>query len=106
MDSERELQKTIQLFREFPFQLVDSAAFLSSEIKAGKKVLLEGANGCLLDIDTGTYPFVTSSNTTAAGICTGLGLPVSSIQSIIGVVKCYNTRVGQGPFPTELFDVT
>lgn len=68
----------------------------------GKRILAEGANGALLDIDHGTYPFVTSSNTTSGGVCTGLGIPPSSLETIIGVVKAYTTRVGSGPMETEL----
>ena len=71
----------------------------------GKKVLVEGANGALLDIDFGTYPFVTSSNATVGGVCTGLGIPPTAIKEVIGVVKAYQTRVGAGPFPTEQFNV-
>ena len=70
----------------------------------GKKILAEGAQGSLLDIDFGTYPFVTSSTTTAAGACTGLGIPPRSIKNVFGIFKAYTTRVGSGPFPTELFD--
>ncbi len=65
-------------------------------------MLAEGANVALLDIDHGTYPFVTSSNTTSGGICTGLGIPPNKVETIIGVAKAYTTRVGEGPFPTEL----
>lgn len=75
-------------------------------IKQGKKILAEGANGALLDIDHGTYPFVTSSNTTVGGICTGLGVPPNKIETVIATVKAYTTRVGSGPFPTELNDET
>lgn len=71
-------------------------------MKDGKRILAEGANGALLDIDHGTYPFVTSSNTTSGGICTGLGIPPNQIETIIGVVKAYTTRVGEGPMPSEL----
>ena len=67
-------------------------------------ILAEGAQGSLLDIDFGTYPFVTSSNTTAAGACTGLGVPPNKIKDVFGIFKAYTTRVGSGPFPTELFD--
>jgi len=77
---------------------------LNDAIANNKNLLAEGANGCMLDLDFGTYPYVTSSNTTIGGICTGLGLPPSKINSIIGVVKAYVTRVGEGPFPTELKD--
>ena len=70
----------------------------------GDKILAEGAQGSLLDIDFGTYPYVTSSNTTAAGACTGLGIPPNKIENVFGIFKAYTTRVGSGPFPTELFD--
>lgn len=70
-----------------------------------KRILVEGANALMLDIDFGTYPFVTSSSTTIGGVCTGLGIPPKKIQKVIGVVKAYTTRVGGGPFPTELLDV-
>ena len=75
-------------------------------MKDGKRILAEGANGALLDIDHGSYPFVTSSNTTSGGICTGLGVPPKSIETIIGVIKAYTTRVGTGPFPSELKNET
>ena len=77
---------------------------MSQAIKNGKTVLAEGAQGSLLDIDFGTYPFVTSSNTTAAGACTGLGIAPRKIDQVFGIFKAYTTRVGSGPFPTELFD--
>ena len=77
---------------------------MNAAIKSGKKVLAEGAQGSLLDIDFGSYPFVTSSSTMAAGACTGLGVPPSSIGEVFGIFKAYCTRVGSGPFPTELFD--
>ncbi|MGB5403377.1 adenylosuccinate synthase [Robiginitalea sp.] len=85
-------------------QFIDSEEYLYQALKSGKKVLAEGAQGSLLDIDFGTYPFVTSSNTTAAGACTGLGIAPGSIQEVYGIFKAYTTRVGSGPFPTELFD--
>lgn len=75
---------------------------IHEDITRGYRVLVEGANAALLDIDFGTYPFVTSSNTTIGGVCTGLGVPPQTIDNIIGVVKAYTTRVGSGPFPTEL----
>ena len=84
--------------------IVDSENLLHNAIKEGKKVLAEGAQGSLLDIDFGTYPFVTSSTTTAAGACTGLGIAPNSIGDVFGIFKAYATRVGSGPFPTELFD--
>ena len=78
--------------------------WLNDQINQGKKVLVEGAQGTMLDIDFGTYPFVTSSNTTIGGVCTGLGIPASAIGHVFGVTKAYCTRVGEGPFHTELFD--
>lgn len=75
-------------------------------MKDGKKILVEGANAALLDIDFGTYPYVTSSNCSIGGVCTGLGLPPTVIGEIVAVVKAYTTRVGDGPFPTELLDAT
>lgn len=82
----------------------DVPAFLYRAISKGKSVLLEGAQGTLLDIDHGTYPFVTSSSPTSGGACTGTGIPPTKIDSVIGIVKAYTTRVGNGPFPTELLD--
>ncbi len=84
--------------------LIDTSLFLNEEIHRGAKVLFEGAQGTLLDIDHGTYPFVTSSNTTAGGLCTGSGVAPTKISGVIGVAKAYITRVGGGPMPTELFD--
>lgn len=84
--------------------LMDTSTYLINAHREGKKILAEGANGALLDIDHGTYPYVTSSNTIAGGICTGLGVPPSIIGNIVGTVKAYTTRVGEGPFPTELND--
>ncbi|HUN65877.1 MAG TPA: adenylosuccinate synthase [Bacteroidota bacterium] len=81
--------------------VTDTVVYLNQAHRAGKKILAEGAQGALLDIDHGTYPFVTSSNPTSGGACTGLGIPPTAIQSILGVVKAYTTRVGNGPFPTE-----
>jgi adenylosuccinate synthase len=83
---------------------VDSEAFINNCLREGKSILAEGAQGTLLDIDFGTYPFVTSSNTISAGTCTGLGVPPNKIGNIIGIFKAYCTRVGSGPFPTELND--
>lgn len=83
---------------------IDSEQYLYTAQKEGKKILAEGAQGSLLDIDFGTYPFVTSSITTAAGACTGLGIAPTQIGRVIGIFKAYTTRVGSGPFPTELFD--
>ncbi|MEC7265681.1 MAG: adenylosuccinate synthase, partial [Bacteroidota bacterium] len=83
---------------------IDSEEYIFKAQAEGKKILAEGAQGSLLDIDFGTYPYVTSSNTTAAGACTGLGVAPNSIDRVIGIFKAYTTRVGSGPFPTELFD--
>lgn len=88
------------------FNLVESEYFLNSELKAGSSILAEGAQGALLDIDFGSYPFVTSSNTVTAGACTGLGVAPSNIGEVYGIFKAYSTRVGSGPFPTELSDST
>ena len=86
------------------FILVDSEEYLFKSQKQQKKILAEGAQGSLLDVDFGTYPFVTSSTTTAAGACTGLGIAPNTINEVFGIFKAYTTRVGSGPFPTELFD--
>lgn len=86
------------------FKLIESENYLNNAISEGKKILAEGAQGSLLDIDFGTYPYVTSSNTTSAGACSGLGVPPNKIKNIRGIFKAYTTRVGSGPFPTELFD--
>jgi adenylosuccinate synthase len=83
---------------------IDSEEYLHQAQKAGKSILCEGAQGSLLDVDFGTYPFVTSSNTTAAGACTGLGIAPNKIKEVYGIFKAYTTRVGSGPFPTEDFD--
>ena len=88
------------------FELIDSEHFVNDAIKSGKKVLAEGAQGTMLDIDFGSYPFVTSSNTICAGACTGLGVAPGNIGEVYGIFKAYCTRVGSGPFPTELFDET
>jgi adenylosuccinate synthase len=86
------------------FQLIESEYFLNKELKAGSSILAEGAQGSLLDIDFGSYPFVTSSNTVTAGACTGLGVAPRHIGEVYGIFKAYSTRVGSGPFPTELTD--
>src|SRR3989339_2287624 len=82
--------------------ITDVPTVLNNAIDEGKSILLEGAQGALLDVDFGTYPFVTSSNPTSGGACTGSGIPPTKISSVIGIVKAYTTRVGLGPFPTEL----
>ena len=86
------------------FELIDSEHFVNQALNSNKKVLAEGAQGTMLDIDFGSYPFVTSSNTVAAGACTGLGIAPRNIGNVHGIFKAYCTRVGSGPFPTELFD--
>ncbi len=86
--------------------IVNGEYFINSLLGAGKKVLAEGAQGSMLDIDFGTFPFVTSSSTISAGVCTGLGVAPQKIREVLGVTKAYCTRVGSGPFPTELHDAT
>lgn len=99
---EEEFFTAIEALKALPF--IDSEAYLNQAMKEGKSILAEGAQGSLLDIDFGTYPFVTSSNTTAAGACTGLGIAPNKVKEVFGIFKAYATRVGSGPFPTELFD--
>lgn len=99
---EQEFFKAVEILTSLP--LIDSEQYFHNAQQQGKRILAEGAQGSLLDIDFGTYPFVTSSNTTAAGACTGLGIAPNKIQHVIGIFKAYTTRVGSGPFPTELFD--
>ncbi|MEM5539956.1 adenylosuccinate synthase [Olleya sp. AS48] len=101
-EMEVEFFESIEKLKELQF--IDSEAYLHQSLKDGKTILAEGAQGSLLDIDFGTYPFVTSSNTTAAGACTGLGIAPNQIKEVFGIFKAYTTRVGSGPFPTELFD--
>ena len=86
------------------FKIVNGEYFINNKIQEGKKVLAEGAQGSMLDVDFGTFPFVTSSNTISAGVCTGLGIAPQKIKEVFGVSKAYCTRVGSGPFPTELND--
>lgn len=99
---EKEFFEAIEVLRELQF--IDSEAYINKALRDKKSILAEGAQGSLLDIDFGTYPYVTSSNTTAAGACTGLGVAPSKIGNVYGIFKAYTTRVGSGPFPTELFD--
>ena len=99
---EAEFFEGINRLKEIPF--IDSVSYIQNTIQKGKSILAEGAQGSLLDIDFGTYPFVTSSTTTAAGACTGLGIAPNKIGEVYGIMKAYTTRVGSGPFPTELFD--
>ncbi|MDT8418003.1 MAG: adenylosuccinate synthase [Lutibacter sp.] len=99
---EKEFFGAIAVLKQLPF--IDSEEYLHQAIKNKKTILAEGAQGSMLDIDFGTYPYVTSSNTTAAGACTGLGIAPNKIGEVFGIFKAYTTRVGSGPFPTELFD--
>jgi adenylosuccinate synthase len=103
-DIPREVKRYKEYGRMLRNQIVDGVSYLHSEIDLGKKILIEGANAALLDIDFGTYPFVTSSSTSVGGVCTGLGVAPRTVDCTIGVVKAYTTRVGNGPFPTELED--
>lgn len=100
----KEFLSSIDYITELKF--IDSENYFENSIKNGDKILAEGAQGSLLDIDFGTYPYVTSSNTTSAGACTGLGIPPNKIGEVFGIFKAYTTRVGSGPFPTELFNKT
>jgi len=101
-EMEEEFFESIKVLKTLTF--IDSEVYLNEALKQGKSILAEGAQGSLLDIDFGTYPFVTSSNTTAAGACTGLGIAPNRVKEVFGIFKAYTTRVGSGPFPTELFD--
>jgi adenylosuccinate synthase len=103
-EEEREWMEAINVVRQL--QLVDGEYFVSESLAAGKRILAEGAQGTMLDIDFGTYPFVTSSNTITAGVCTGLGVAPQKIKEVFGITKAYCTRVGSGPFPTELNNET
>jgi len=103
---ELDVDSIIHEYQEFDKQIdeyvTDTSLFLNNALKKKKRILAEGAQGALLDVDHGTYPFVTSSSPTSGGACTGLGIPPTAINSVVGVVKAYSTRVGNGPFPTEL----
>lgn len=101
---EEEFFESIELLKQL--NIVNGEYFINNNITAGKKVLAEGAQGSMLDVDFGTFPFVTSSNTISAGVCNGLGVAPQKIREVIGVTKAYCTRVGSGPFPTELNDET
>lgn len=107
-ETEINVEELVETYLEFdklidPY-VTDTTLLINEAVKEGKKIIVEGAQGALLDLDHGTYPFVTSSNPTSGGACTGLGLPPTKINKIIGIVKAYSTRVGNGPFPTELND--
>ena len=97
---ENDFMNSVEVLKNFNF--INSEDYLNNSLNDGKNILAEGAQGSLLDVDFGTYPFVTSSNTTVAGACSGLGVPPNKIKKVIGIFKAYTTRVGSGPFPTEL----
>ena len=101
---EEEFFEALEFMRQF--KIVNGEYFINDKIAQGQRVLAEGAQGSMLDVDFGTFPFVTSSNTISAGVCTGLGIAPQKIRDVIGVSKAYCTRVGSGPFPTELEDAT
>lgn len=101
-EMEKQFMEAVSFLKQF--NLIESEYFLNDELKRGSTILAEGAQGSLLDIDFGSYPFVTSSNTVSAGACTGLGIAPRNIGEVFGIFKAYSTRVGSGPFPTELLD--
>lgn len=101
---EKRFFECVEILRKLSF--VNSEYYINDALSAGKKILAEGAQGSMLDIDFGTYPYVTSSNTISAGVCSGLGIAPNKIREVIGIAKAYCTRVGSGPFPTELEDET
>jgi len=101
---EEEFFEAMEFLREF--KIVNGEYFINEKIQKGQRVLAEGAQGSMLDVDFGTFPYVTSSNTISAGVCTGLGIAPQKIKEVFGISKAYCTRVGSGPFPTELHDET
>ena len=101
-EMEEEFFEAVKDLKKLTF--IDSEEYLNKALKEGKSILAEGAQGSLLDVDFGTYPYVTSSNTTAAGACTGLGIAPNRVKDVFGIFKAYTTRVGSGPFPTEDFN--
>lgn len=101
---EEEFFEALEFLKEL--NIVNGEYFINNQIKAGKRILAEGAQGSMLDIDFGTFPYVTSSNTISAGVCSGLGVAPQQIRDVIGITKAYCTRVGSGPFPTELDNET
>jgi adenylosuccinate synthase len=104
LDVDSIVEKYIEFDKLIDPYVTDISTLLNNNIIEGKEILVEGAQGALLDLDHGTYPFVTSSNPTSGGACTGLGIPPTKVDEIIGIVKAYTTRVGNGPFPTQLDD--
>jgi len=103
-DAEEEYARLESLIPRITPMIKDTVLYMNESLRSNKRILVEGANAAMLDIDFGTYPYVTSSNCTVGGVCTGLGIPPSKITNVIGVVKAYTTRVGAGTFPTELTD--
>jgi adenylosuccinate synthase len=101
-EEEKQWFEAVDFIRQY--EIIDCEYFINSELQKGKRILAEGAQGSMLDIEYGTYPFVTSSNTITAGVCTGLGIAPTYIANVIGISKAYCTRVGSGPFPSELLD--
>jgi adenylosuccinate synthase len=104
LDFARISEQYAQLRERLAPHVIDASVFLDRALAAGRRVLFEGAQGTMLDVDHGTYPYVTSSNTTSAAACTGGGIAPSRINAVVGITKAYTTRVGSGPFPTELLD--
>jgi adenylosuccinate synthase len=104
LDVEEIIKTYLEFDKRIDKYIKDVPVYLNNAISEGKSILLEGAQGALLDVDHGTYPYVTSSNPTSGGACTGTGIPPNKIDTIVGIVKAYTTRVGMGPFPTELLD--
>ena len=104
LDVDAIVKEYLEFDRTIDKYIKDVPSFLNNAIAEGKSILLEGAQGTMLDVDHGTYPFVTSSSPTSGGACTGTGIPPTKIDSVFGIVKAYTTRVGNGPFPTELLD--
>ena len=103
-ETENEFFESLEFLKTL--KIVNGEYFINDVIQSGKKVLAEGAQGSMLDVDFGTFPFVTSSNTITAGVCSGLGISPQKIKEVIGITKAYCTRVGSGPFPTEFHDET
>lgn len=106
MDVDAIIEEYVEFDKFIDPYVTDTTQYLNQELKAGKHILAEGAQGSLLDVDFGTYPYVTSSHPTVGGCCTGLGVPPTEIKRVIGIVKAYCTRVGNGPFVTELNDAS
>ncbi len=106
LDIDKIINEYLKFDKEIDGYITDVPLFLNKAIKEGKNILLEGAQGAMLDVDHGTYPYVTSSSPTSGGASTGTGIPPTKITSVLGIVKAYTTRVGNGPFPTELIDET